>query len=232
MHNVNGDRDLDDFYYHQIFDLEDMAVEVLNDELFGKSNYRKYHMLSRDVPCGTRYKSENSIHSPYSCEWTYIPHIDKELVGKCDEASKLFVEWFNQFIKTDTGSYNWPIQPKIHIVHGEMSHNKYIDVNQWNTEHTMVTVKIGAMLYWVDCTQWQFSSFIEFDSIVGVYTHKPWWFYPDYRNPSFSKLGKMINKIKIKHNDIRYGLIEYFQYVVHRNICMKIQQRRRGYEKA
>lgn len=155
----------------------------------------------------------------------YDDYIPEYMDGKCNVASQMCVSFINQYSKKYLGEY-----PKVipRIIHGELTHSPRIHSYDWPSQHSLVAVQIADEIYWLDITAYQFSKFISVGPIY-ISPNKPWWFYPDIVNPSFSKLGLWLNnhfgiKVKITKHKVRLGIVEFFQYMVWGSISNAIRR--------
>ena len=80
---------------------------------------------------------------------------------------------------------------KCELVHGELTHCDQIPEQYWLVQHTIVTVKNGDQLLYIDPTAEQFQDVCHnidrWNRGWYLSEKKPWYFYPDSENPEFNK---------------------------------------------
>ena len=144
----------------------------------------------------------------------------KDYTGLCDIGIALFFKLLDETCESLKAS-NVPIQWTHHGIHGEQRHSIKIPSAYWPYQHTWGIVRINQYRFYVDPTCGQFKSVHGKCNIPDYYidTKKPVWFYPDRKNPAYSKPFKYLNRIKIKVTGFdgeihKEGLVEYLQYAV------------------
>ena len=193
-----------------IAEIEYIGINVVNHILTGHDSY-----------------SEGTWKNKYRI----TDHVDpKQLAGKCDAGAWLFQIYFTDHMKSKYG-----INAEVTIIHGELSHCSRWPSFYWPAQHTMNMVRINHQRYYVDCTGYQFHDLTGIPVLITCRHDCPSWFYPDRHNPSYWKIGKLLNKIGIvttvpnengSKMRVRLGLVEYFQYKIHGSICDKQYNKR------
>lgn len=144
------------------------------------------------------------------------PH-NGNLTGLCDTATLMIIE------RVRNRDFLEELDIEICGIHGELSHTPMIPSRSWVREHTMCTLHVGNLVYYIDATCEQFRDISE--DIPKFYISKdmPKWFYPDECNIRWNKLFNFINehvyvKKTVEYNSdklvVKCGIVEILQYDV------------------
>ena len=146
----------------------------------------------------------------------------EDFVGKCDEASDIFIRMIKNesyfssettllHIRPTIDEYNYrgliqcpALSMSCRKIHGELAHSTLIPSKQWSAEHTMVEIIIEGIKFYVDPTCLQFEPVVSKEYKIGLYhcdTKCPKWFLHDEKNIRYTKFGKWLDQHKFSINE-------------------------------
>lgn len=124
----------------------------------------------------------------------------KNYAGLCDQASYLFKQNFDHYMRT---FFRPTDRVKCIICHGDQKHHPRIHSSFWQQRHTWNEVHVGKRIIYVDCTSGQFKYLYQPIPPYYISEISPPWFIDDRYNKALKRSKRKINqfiKLPIKEN--------------------------------
>ena len=145
--------------------------------------------------------------------------------GLCDLSVDLLIEEFKNCKLFDLSNPHALFYKDLHGIHGELRHDTRIPSTSWAMEHTMCTITINGITFYIDPTCLQFRDLYDYMPQFYIDTEVPDWFYPDRKNPIWTKWGQFIDThIMIKKQGHNIGILSYMEYWIRGTISDYIRK--------